>query len=262
VALLAHEVDGEVAAGLEDADLAVLLQRHATGAEIGDATVLERDAGVGDVLGLGHDRHADGVDALDGGAGQLEDDADVVDHQVQHDADLGTARGEGRQALGGDVTGVGDGLFEVRHHRIVMLDVTDLDDAVGLGGGVEDLGSLLEGDADGLLDEEVHALGEERERHRGVMVGRDDDADGVAVGRHLVEGEEAAAVMLGADLGRPGVVRLEDAGELGAGQGRIDAGVVLAERTRAGHPAADARSGHGPRLPRPAASFNPKTRRP
>jgi hypothetical protein len=57
------------------------------------------------------------------------------------------------------------------------------------------------------------------------------------------------AVMLGADLRRAGVVGLEDAGEFGAGQGRVDAGVVLAERTRAGHPAADARSGHDRQTP-------------
>jgi hypothetical protein len=262
VPLLAHEVDGEIPAGLEDADLAVLLQRDAAGAEVGDAAVLERDPRVGDVLGLRHDRDADGVDALDRRIGQLQDDADVMDHQVQDHADLGAARGEGRQPLGGDVTGVGDGLLEEGHHRVVMLDVSDLDDAVGLGGGVQDLGGLVEGHADGLFDEEVHAFGEQGQRHGGMMVRRDDHADGVAMGRHLVEGEETTAAMLGADLGGPGVVRLEDAGEFGAGQGRVDAGVVLTERTRASHPAADKLGGHDTRLPRATASFNPKTRPP
>lgn len=245
MALLTHEVDGEVAAGLEDADLAVLLERDAAGAEVGHAAVLERDPGVGDVLGLGHHRDADRVDPFDRGVGELEDDADVMDHQVQHDADLGAAGREGGQALRGDVAGVDDGLLQVGHHGIVMLDVPDLHDAVGLGGGLQDLGGLREGDADRLLDEEVDALGQQREGDGGMMVGRNDDADGVAGGRHLVEGGETAATVLGADLGGPRIVGLEDAGQLGAGEGRVDAGVVLAERTRAGHPAADARSGHG-----------------
>jgi len=245
VALLAHEVDREVAAGLEDPDLAVLLQRDAAGAEVGDAAVLERDPGVGDILGLRDDRDADSVDALDGRIGQLQDDTDIMDHQVQHDADLGATGREGSQTLGGDVAGVDDGLLEVGHHRVVVLDVSDLDDAVGLGGGLEDLGGLREGDADRLLNQEVDALGQQGQRDGGMMIGRDDDAHGVAGGRHLIEGGEAPAAVLGADFGRAGVIRLEDAGKFGAGQGRVDTGVVLAERTRAGHPAADARSGHG-----------------
>jgi len=53
-----------------------------------------------------------------------------------------------------------------------MLDVADLDEAVRLGGGVEDLRGLLEGDADRLLDEEVDALGQQRQRDGGVMIGR------------------------------------------------------------------------------------------
>ena len=172
-----------------------------------------------------------------------------MDHQVKDDTDLGAARGEGRETLGGDIAGIGDGLLEVGHHGVVVLDMTDLDDAIGLGGGIQNLGGLFERDADGLLNQEVHTLGEEREGHGGVVVGRDHDADGVAAGGHLVERGEPMAVVLGADFRRPGVVRLEDPGKFGARQGRVDAGVVLAERTRAGHPAADARSGHDHQTP-------------
>ena len=171
-----------------------------------------------------------------------------MDHEIQDDPDLGAARRKGCQALGGDIARVRHGLLEIGHDRVVMLDMSDLHDAVCLGRGAQNLGGLIEGDADGLLNQKMDAFLQQREGDRGMVIGRHDDADGVAAGRHLVERGEPVAVMLGANLCRPSVIRLKDAGEFSPGECGVDAGVVLAERTRAGHPAADARCSHAERL--------------
>ena len=78
----------------------------------------------------------------------------------------------------------------------------DLDEAaVRLRRGQHLLG-LLQGGAERLLDQQVAALGEERQRDLGVQVRRDDDRDGVAGRAELVQRGEAPAAELGADLRR------------------------------------------------------------
>ena len=65
--------------------------------------------------------------------------------------------------------------------------------------------------------------------------------EGPLAGRaQLLERGKTAAVILGADRRRPGVVRFVDAGQFGGRQRRIDARMVLAERADAGHAAAHA----------------------
>ena len=97
---LAGEVEGEVLAGLEEAQLADLLGGDAGGGEVGDAAGLELDADVGDVDFAGEDGEADGADLADGRLGELEDDVEVVDHEVEDDVDVERARGEDAEAVG------------------------------------------------------------------------------------------------------------------------------------------------------------------
>jgi hypothetical protein len=144
--------------------------------EIGHAAALELDARVGDVLGLRQHAHADAVDLRDRRLHQREHDADVVDHQVEHDAHLGAARRVGRETLGGDVLRAADLLLEKAHHRVEMLDVADLRRCARpcLRRG-QHLFGLLQRGAERLLDQQVAALRQERQRDLRVPVGRHDD---------------------------------------------------------------------------------------
>ena len=126
---LVHEVEREVGVVLEDADLPRLLEAHAAGAQVGDAAVLELEAGVGDVLGLRQHLHAHAVDPPDRRLHEGQHDADVVDHEVEHDADLGAAQLVGRQPLGGDEPRAAHLLLEEGHHRVEVLHVAHLDEA-------------------------------------------------------------------------------------------------------------------------------------
>src|SRR5690606_40056103 len=99
---------GDITRRLEHADLAHLLQAHPAGAEIGNAAVGELDPGIGDVLGFRNEADSHAVDPRHLRLHQLQHDPDVVDHQVEHHADLGATRREWRQALGGDEAGIGD----------------------------------------------------------------------------------------------------------------------------------------------------------
>ena len=53
-------------------------------------------AHAGDVLALAQHGHADGVDAGHGGFDEMQDDVEIVDHDIEHNADIEAAPGIGR----------------------------------------------------------------------------------------------------------------------------------------------------------------------
>ena len=93
------EVDREVGVGLEDAQLALALERDPAGGHVGDAAVGEAQARVGDVDGRREHRDADRLHGPHRRRHHAEDDVEVVDHQVEDDVDVGAALGERRQAM-------------------------------------------------------------------------------------------------------------------------------------------------------------------
>ena len=132
--VLAGEVEREVLAGLEEAELADTLGADAAGGEVGDAAVFEFDADVGDVDLLREDGQADGADLADGRGDEREDDVEVMDHEVEDHVDVEGTRGEDAEPMGLEEHGAvevgaggGDGWVEA-------LEVADLDDAVEAGG--------------------------------------------------------------------------------------------------------------------------------
>ncbi len=247
-AALVLVVEGEVAIGLEDADFAHLFGAHAGGGEVGDAAVGEFEAGVGDVLALHEDRDADGVDINEGAFYQVEDDFDVVDHEVEHDADVDAAIGEGGEAVGFDETRGVEALFELAEDGVEAFDVTDLEDGVvGLGEVDKELGfGVTLGD--GFLDEDVAAFGEEDFADGAMVDGGDGDGGGVhGVGKGVQVGDDGD-VVLGGEFFGPGGVGVVYAGEGDAaitvgGELGHDADVVAADGTAAGD--ADAEGGLG-----------------
>src|SRR5665213_1074835 len=125
---LAGEVEGEVLAGLEEAELADLLGGDAGSGEVGDAAGVELDADVGDVDLAGEDGEADRTDLADRGVGELEDDVEVVDHEVEDDIDVERARGEDAEAVGLEEHGAVEQRLDRGDGGVETFEVADLDD--------------------------------------------------------------------------------------------------------------------------------------
>jgi hypothetical protein len=98
---LVHVVERQVGVVLEDADLAEPVLADPACRDVGDAAVLELDAGIGDVLGGAQYGDAGGVHGLHRGVGEPEDDVQIVNHEVEDHADLGAARAGHFRAVAG-----------------------------------------------------------------------------------------------------------------------------------------------------------------
>jgi hypothetical protein len=234
-------VEGQVAIFLEHADLAEFLWADSRGGDIGDAAVLEAEAGIGDVLAAGEDWHAYGVDGHDGGADEVEDDLEVMDHEVQHHADICGAVGEGREAVCLDEARVGEAVFEFGQHGVEAFDMADLEDAACLMGELDQGEGVSELVCDGFFHEHVEACMEELGSDIEVGGGGGGDGGGVAACGELLEGRGGGvgeADLSGhlVELVRAGV---PDRGELDAREGGEDSGVVSADGTDADHADAD-----------------------
>ncbi|MEY5027357.1 MAG: hypothetical protein RLZZ244_2885, partial [Verrucomicrobiota bacterium] len=228
-AFLAHVVEGEVAVLLEDADFPESLGADARGGEVGDAAVFEAESGVGDVLATAEDGDADGVDGVKRGANQVEDDFEVVDHEIQHDADFGAAIGVGGEAVAFDETGLMQAGFEGGENGVEAFDVPDLEgEVLRLGQGDE---CLRVGGAfgDGLFNEHVFpAL--EQARTDGVMEGGGGgDGGGVNGFDEFLEGGGRAGAVGGGDLASGVEIGVVDAGEIGSCDFREDARVKASD---------------------------------
>src|ERR1017187_5172912 len=141
-----------------DADLAHPLRADAAGIEVGDAAVGEAQAHVGDVLALAQHRNAHAFHAGHGRFHEREHDVEVVNHQIQHDADVRAARRKRRKAVALDETRFGGDVLENFENRIEPLDVADLQDAIFLLRNLNQFGGLLRTVGHGFLDEDVFTL--------------------------------------------------------------------------------------------------------
>ena len=217
----------------EHADLAHPLRADAAGGEVGDTAVGETQPRVGDVLALAQNGNAHGVHAYYRRFYKREHHVQIVDHQIQHHADVGAARGKRRQAMALDELRFGgDGLKKIEN-RIEPLDMADLQDAILLLREFAQFGGLLGAVGHRFFDQDVFALlqqqfGEFKMRGRGR-----DNIQRVGGGSGLGDGVENARIMFGGDFAGGFGRRIVNAGEFNLSRRRqlgVDADVVLSER--------------------------------
>ena len=154
---------------------------------------------------------------------------EVVDHQVEHRADVDGPAGERPVPLGLDELRADRPFDQFLEGRVEPLDVPDLEGharAIGQGDEIVGLGHRA---ADRLLDQDGHAGLEEGRGHRVVMDRRRDDADGVNVRQERLEANRTAGVEAFGD--GPGLfgIGINDADEFHVGQIGQNAGVMLAQ---------------------------------
>ena len=176
--LLMREVDGEVLARLEEAHLAHALGADAAGGEIGDASVGEGEADVGDVRLVREDGQADSADLAQGRAHQAEDDVEIVDHEVEDHVDVKRARGEDAEAVHLKEHGLADVGQHGGDGRVEAFEMADLQDAAIGVGDLDESVSVFERRCDGLLDEHVDTGGEQFATDAGMVHGGHADRSG------------------------------------------------------------------------------------
>ncbi len=176
--------------GLEEAELADALGGDARGGEVSDAAGAELDADVADVGFAGKDGQADGVHAGDRRVGEGEDDVEVVDHEVEDDVDVEGARREDGKPVRFKKHRAAEQRREGLHGRVETLEMADHEGAAVLAGKAEKVVGLRESGSDGLLDQDVDAVGEEPGGDGVVGGGRDADAGGIDVELAAGEGGE------------------------------------------------------------------------
>ena len=110
-----------------------------------------------------------------------------MDHQVEHDVDVGAARLERREAMRLDETRRAELALERDDGRIEAFEVTDLQHATHARGRRHELARLVERLGDRLFDEHVDAVLETAHGDRVVQRRGRRDADRIDVAEQLAE---------------------------------------------------------------------------
>ncbi len=178
---------------------------------------------------LADDGHADSLDAGEGGGHQALDDVEIVDHQVEDDADVGGAEAEGAEAVTFDEQRLeahaGDGL----EAGVEAFDVADLEASAGGGGRGDEFLCLFHAEGHGLFNQHGEAATKEGEGDGVVVEGGHDDTDGlraieeegrVCGGRNLELASDGAGLFLGG---------VHNADKFDIGHLRVHPGVLLAQ---------------------------------
>ena len=130
-AVIERDVAG-IGRAAEHADFSHALGADAADGEICYAAIGETQARIGDIFALAQHGNAHAFDADDGRFDEREHDVEVVNHQIEHNADVHRAGRVGREAMAFNELGFGRGGLEKFENGIEPLDVADLQDEIFL----------------------------------------------------------------------------------------------------------------------------------
>ena len=88
-------IEREISVFLKDANLAHAFGTDPARSDVGDATVFKTQTRVGNIFAATQNRHADGIDCLNWRTHEMQNDFQIMDHEIENDADLGAAIGIG-----------------------------------------------------------------------------------------------------------------------------------------------------------------------
>lgn len=241
-------VEGDVLAGLEQAQFADALHGDAAGGEVGDAAIVKLEAYVGDVDFGGEDRDASGADLLEFAADEAEDDIEVVDHEVEHHVNIETAGAKHAHTMDFEKEGQGYSLFERDDDRVEAFEVSDLEDAAMLSGGGDEAAGCFERRGDGLFDEYVDAGLEQALTDRLVLGGRGGYDGGIDFARKLQHVAEPQTGRGDVGSGEAIGIGIDDGDEVGEWRLAANADMVFAELSGTDDGYADSGGGFGGQL--------------
>ncbi len=226
-------VDRDVLERLEEPQFSDFVGGDAAGGEVGDAAVFEFEANVGDVHFGGEDGDTGGADLFERGAGEGEDDIEVVDHQIEHDVHIEAAQCEYAHAVNFEKQGEGCQALEREDGGVEAFEMADLEDSVVARGGFDQAVGFGQGGRDGFFDEHVEPGFEQSAADLGVGDGGNGYDRGIGVADDVaVIGGSNGSAGLGVFPGA-GEIGVDNVGELGVRVFGNHANVVFAEGTGA-----------------------------
>ena len=211
---LASVIERDVLARLEEAELADTLGRDAAGGEVGDASGFEFETDVGDIDFAGEDGQSDGADFFHRRFGEGENDVKIVNHEIEDDIDIERARGENAKAVDFEKHRMSQDGDRGADGGIEALEVSDLRDALVLGGEVNEFVGFVKRSGERLFDEDVDAGLHEFAGDVHVMDCGSGDGRGLQLavrGEHLRDGAESFAGEFAGDRIGAGSVGINDA---------------------------------------------------
>lgn len=180
-----------------------------------------------DIWQGGEQALAGGFEGVEGSGDEVEEDIEVMDHDIVYHADIGGSEAVGAGALCFDVVGVldiffgflpgGIKAFDVSYLEFAVIFLCDFDEFLGLGavGG------------DGFFDEEVDAFFEEGFGHFVVGGGGGGDARGFDIVGEFLDVGEVGNLEFFPDFSSPFLAGIHDADQLGFGELGVDPCVVF-----------------------------------
>ena len=216
---------------------------HAIGEGQGGVHVIDRTIGAA-TAGGGKPHHR--------GAGQLQHQIDVVDHQIQHHRHIVGPVGVGAVAPGFEHHDLlaGHHLEQFAEGRVEALDVAHLQQPAGGFGGLDQGGGLLLGGGDRLLDQHVHAGLQGGHADPVMQQGGHSDADCLYLPQQFGVVGEPAAAELRHGQGAPPGIRIRHPHQFRIPQQAEHASVVPAHVADADHPDTHRVHGRGARMGR------------
>ena len=188
----------------EEPDLLHDLSRDPARGDVRHTAARKGQAGVGDVHLVRENRNPDGVHGRNRGADEMEDDVEVVDHQIEDDVHVRAAFEEGVEAVGFDEEGRSHHGPEGRDGRIEPLDEADLEDQPLCPGEGDQFIRLGKRRGDRFFQQDVHARLQKDRGDLMVGAGRHGDRDGVDLSQKSAVVRQNLAV---AAVGRlPGIL--------------------------------------------------------
>jgi len=160
---------------------------------------------------------------------------EVVDHQVEHHADVRGAEGEGAAAHGFDVLRIGQVGKNGVDCRVEALDVPDLQDDAAVLGGADQLIGLHRGGAERFFHEQVHAPAEQFQGHGMMEAGRRGDDGGVDLTHQRPMVGQGLRAAFGGELAAARLDRVHDGSQLDVGHSGQLLGVKPAQSSSPDH---------------------------
>jgi len=190
---------------------------------------------VGDIGPRRQHGDTDGLDSDDLGRHNRQHHVEVVNHEVEDDIDIEAAIGKCAQAVHLDEPRMIEQRTQGRNRWIEALRMSDSEHGTRGLGCLDHLLRLRSISCERLLHEHADPTLQERKRDAQMRLGRHRNGDGIDVPEHIGRVRERRRVHEAADLPRPRLVDVDDAGHVDVRKRRENPRVVLPQRAYANH---------------------------